>query len=391
VIGSINGEHYDAKSLELNSRGQFNAADIDRAFVGHGRKTSAIVNNVVEQSRSRKGVLLYAATVAHAYEILASLPKELSAIITGETPAKERADIIARFKSQKIKYLVNRDVLTTGFDAPHVDVIALLRATESESLLQQIVGRGMRLSPDKENFLVLDYAENIERHCPDGDLFNPDVKVRGGDSEAGELEVHCPLCSTINSFTARPNPENYDVTKDGYFSLHGGVIEIGFGDKKYPLPSHFGRRCFGEHKDGSRCEYRWSAKECPECGGDNDIAARYCSHCKAELIDPNEKLIADFVAAKKDPENVQTDKVLSFSVSDHITQKGESWKKITVQTEYRSFRVFMNPNRKEYAKVIEVTHDGKKPYTVTYRKEKSSTFFKILAFNLPEDVAPNAK
>ena len=36
-----------------------------------------------------------------------------------------------------------------------------------------------------------------------------------------------------------------------------------------------------------RCEYRWASKECPECGHENDIAARYCEKCKAELVDPN--------------------------------------------------------------------------------------------------------
>ena len=55
----------------------------------------------------------------HAEEILQSLPPESSAILTGKTPKKERDSIITRFKNQKIKYLVNVSVLTTGFDAVH--------------------------------------------------------------------------------------------------------------------------------------------------------------------------------------------------------------------------------------------------------------------------------
>ena len=65
-------------------------------------------------------------------------------------------------------------MLTTGFDASHVDVIAILRATESVGLMQQIIGRGLRIDAGKKDCLVLDYAENIERHCPDGDVFNPE-------------------------------------------------------------------------------------------------------------------------------------------------------------------------------------------------------------------------
>ena len=102
--------------------------------------------------------MLFAATVRHAEEVMASLPPDLSAMITGDTPKGERASIIARFKARRIKYLVNVAVLTTGFDAPHVDVIAILRKTESVGLLQQIIGRGLRLHDDKRDCLVLDYA-----------------------------------------------------------------------------------------------------------------------------------------------------------------------------------------------------------------------------------------
>ena len=62
----------------------------------------------------------------------------------GDTENSERDQIIQEFKERKFKYLVNVSVLTTGFDAPHVDVIALLRLTESVSLYQQIVGRGTK-------------------------------------------------------------------------------------------------------------------------------------------------------------------------------------------------------------------------------------------------------
>ncbi len=61
--------------------------------------------------------------------------------MTAETPAIDRQAIIKQFKNKELHYLVNVSVLTTGFDAPHVDVIAILRPTESVSLYQQIVGR----------------------------------------------------------------------------------------------------------------------------------------------------------------------------------------------------------------------------------------------------------
>ncbi|KNB39498.1 hypothetical protein ACH54_03675, partial [Salmonella enterica subsp. enterica serovar Infantis] len=78
-------------------------------------------------------------------EIVGLLPADDAALITGDTPGPERDALIDNFKAQRFRYLVNVSVLTTGFDAPHVDLIAILRPTESVSLYQQIVGRGLRL------------------------------------------------------------------------------------------------------------------------------------------------------------------------------------------------------------------------------------------------------
>ena len=138
-------EGYDTAGLELNSRGQFDAKQVEQTFEGKGRLTSFIVADIVAKSHNRNGVLIFAATVQHALEIMESLPPDNSEIITGSTSKSDRETIISRFKARRFKYLVNVAVLTVGFDAPHVDVVAILRATESVRLLQQIIGRGLRL------------------------------------------------------------------------------------------------------------------------------------------------------------------------------------------------------------------------------------------------------
>ena len=89
--------------------------------------------------------------------------------------AATATQLINDFKAQKFKYIVSVGTLTTGFDSPHVDTIAVLRATESASLFQQIIGRGLRLCDGKSDCLVLDYASNIERHELEGDLFTPKI------------------------------------------------------------------------------------------------------------------------------------------------------------------------------------------------------------------------
>jgi hypothetical protein len=80
--------------MQLNAMGQFTAADIDQAFHGQGRKTARIIADIVDQSRDRMGVLIFAATVRHAKECLDSLPPGLSAMVTSMTSREDREEIL---------------------------------------------------------------------------------------------------------------------------------------------------------------------------------------------------------------------------------------------------------------------------------------------------------
>lgn len=397
VIGEINATGYDTAGLALNSRGQFDAAQVDRAYHGHGRKTAAIVADVVSQAADRQGVMFFAATVQHAREVLASLPPQLSAIVTAETPKGERDSLIRRFKSRDLKYIVNVSVLTVGFDAPHVDLIAILRKTESVGLLQQIIGRGLRTSPGKADCLVLDYTTNLEDHCPDGDLFAPVVKAGKGGGEGGGVTCVCPICAYENSFTVNPQYLGVDTDAAGYaLDLDGRQMMSDFG----PIPAHFGRRCMGLTQSGKRgeyerCGYRWTFKPCPHCEAENDIAARYCKECKGEIVDPNEKLKADFKAFKRDPTQWQTDQVISMTCKPGVSAKGNKTLKVEWVTPFRQFTTWFMPEARyqraldQFNMWISATEDETVlPATVTYRKDPATNFFEIRAYNREPDHAP---
>lgn len=383
VWGDIgNADSYETKQMQVNAQGNFKKEDIDKAYHGQGRKTSKIVSDIIGHSRNRKGVMIFAATIQHANEIMDSLPPELSRLVTGETKKNERASILKQFQAQKIKYLVNVAVLTTGFDASHVDVIALMRATESAGLLSQIIGRGLRLHDGKNDCLVLDYAENQERHFPDGDMFNPTILVKGKKEKGADIEVVCPECSQKQIHTARENKEGYGYTKDGYFAdLSGDPLEI---------PSHHGRRCkayIQVETDSVQCSYRWNGKECPHCNADNDIAARYCTKCKGEIIDPNEKLRLDFEAFKKDPYQAQTDEILDMVTTPSVSKNGNEVYRVNFITPYRNFTVWIqkNPTNTRANAIRDMFLSATKggfntPQTVTYKKE-SSGFYAVLSFN----------
>ncbi|WFM70681.1 DEAD/DEAH box helicase [Halomonas sp. CKK8] len=254
-------ERYDFSALTPGTSGLFREEELNRVVAGH-RATPGIIAEVVERARERQGVMLFAASVAHAEEILGYLPAGEAALVTGETPSVERERLIGAFKARELKYLVNVAVLTTGFDAPHVDLIAILRPTESVSLYQQIVGRGLRLSPGKRDCLVLDYAGNP------WDLYAPEVGSPRSASDSEPVQVECPACGHANLFWGK---------RDGEL-----VIE------------HFGRRCQGlvEEERGKRtqCDFRFRFKVCGECGAENDIAARRCHGCETLLVDADDKL-----------------------------------------------------------------------------------------------------
>ena len=283
--------HYDAASLQLNKQNQFDAGEVAQVFEGKGRLTADIVADVIDKADHRFGVMFFAASIQHAQEIMESLPPEHSRLVTGATPKADRAKILADFKSGRIHYIVNRDVLTTGFDAPNVGTIAIMRATESAGLLLQIIGRGLRLHDGKESALILDYAENLTRHGLSSKNLNPDIQAKA-QGVKNPIDVTCPVCHHINMFSEKPNKEQIPIDAHGYFmDAFGHKLLDATG---HPIAAHFGQRC--QHisltpTGTTQCDHRWNYRDCPECGGENSPSARECVHCGAELVDPNDKLI----------------------------------------------------------------------------------------------------
>lgn len=168
----------------------------------------AAVAEIVEKGQERQGWLIFAVNVAHAEQVVKAVKdRGISCeMVVGTTPKGERDSIINRFKRRQIRCLVSVGVLTTGFNAPHVDLIALLRSTLSTGLYVQMVGRGFRLAHGKDNCLVLDFGGNVRRHGPVDDVSPRGAGMkrdREEDEEEGKAakdEVRakeCPQCDQI--------------------------------------------------------------------------------------------------------------------------------------------------------------------------------------------------
>jgi DNA repair protein RadD len=180
--------------------GEFVAGALEAA-VDQEAITRAAVDELVTLGAERKSWLLFAAGVGHAAHLRDEVrSRGISCeMVSGDTPSGERDRIIRDFRAGRIRCLTNCAVLTTGFDAPGVDLVGMLRPTLSTGLYVQIVGRGTRLAPGKENCLILDWAGNVRRHGP-VDALN--VRGTGGGTGAAVTvdtvrAKECPKCQTM--------------------------------------------------------------------------------------------------------------------------------------------------------------------------------------------------
>ena len=166
---------------------------------------AATVSEIFELGEDRKSWLIFASGIGHAHMLADGLRAlDVTAeVVTGADDMGERSRKISDFKNGRIRALVNCNVLTTGFDAPSVDLVALVRATESTGLYIQMVGRGTRKAPGKNDCLLLDYGGNVARH---GFIDTPAPKKKGGTGDGEAPVKQCPSCNTFCHTAVRMCP-----------------------------------------------------------------------------------------------------------------------------------------------------------------------------------------
>ena len=193
--------------------GEFIPNEMIEAFESGDNVARACVE-MIEKCSDRKSVLVFSSGVHHAEEIAGIVSQatgERVGVVTGETFDMERVELLRQFRRQDLRWLVNCDVLTTGFDAPCIDAIAVMRATLSPGLFAQMVGRGLRKHESKGDCLILDYGENIKRH---GSLDDPNygrssgsVSGKGTAADNNGRGKQCPECSIDIAPSCRFCPE----------------------------------------------------------------------------------------------------------------------------------------------------------------------------------------
>jgi len=162
--------------------------------------TGACVDEIIRYGANRKQWLVFTAGVQHCLHVMEEIKSRgiTAAMVTGKTPPEERAQIFADYKAGKTRCLVNVGVATTGFNVPAIDMIALMRPTRSPVLYMQMAGRGLRLSPGKEDCLFLDFGGVIRELGP---LDAIDIRKRASVKDPDDITLPvtkiCPACTTV--------------------------------------------------------------------------------------------------------------------------------------------------------------------------------------------------
>lgn len=209
--------------------GEFNQKQL-QANVDKDAVTIAALTEMVALAHDRKHWLVFATGIQHAENIAGYLEHKFginAACIHSKLPSEERDDIIRRFKAGEIRAVVNNNILTTGFDYPDIDCIGMLRPTASPGLWVQMLGRGTRPAPDKENCLVLDFAGNTRRLGPINDPVLPRKRGKGPPGIAPvRLCEHC-MCYSHASARFCENPEcGVEFPKNVKLTAQASIQEV---------------------------------------------------------------------------------------------------------------------------------------------------------------------
>lgn len=177
-----------------------NAADTDYL-------TNLACDEIVALGHDRKSWIVFCASVQHATHVRdAIIARGITCeMITGDTPRHERELIYDKYRRGEIRCITNCQVLTTGFDAPQIDLVALLTSTESTGLYVQMVGRGTRIAEGKTDCLLLDYGNNVITHGVFDDVKPKFKRAGSGDGDKPPAK-ECPDCSEILHAAVRHCP-----------------------------------------------------------------------------------------------------------------------------------------------------------------------------------------
>lgn len=229
------------------SGGDFKAEDLGCALEP---LLDQIAQEMVEHCQDRKTVV-FLPLVATSQRFCQMLNAHgLRAVeINGNSP--DRAQILSDFEGGRYDVICNSMLLTEGWDCPSVDCVVVLRPTKVRSLYQQMVGRGMRLHPGKENLLLLDFLWLTEKHdlCRPSSLISKDVAMaKRIDAMVGEEGV---------DLTEAEEQAERDILAEREENLAKKLTELRMRQRRLVDPLQYAMSIAAEDLVGYRPTFTW--------------------------------------------------------------------------------------------------------------------------------------
>lgn len=236
--------------------GDYNQIELDSSF-NNFEAISQIVKNSIKIIEKQKSALIFCINISHAKAVAiaftdAGIPTKA---IHSKLSKQEQDAIMKEYKKGKIKMLANPMMLTTGFDDPATDCIVLARATKSQNLYRQMVGRALRLYEGKTHAKIIDCSGVIDN------LGLPTEPQTPNAISLSKRNIYCPSCESTRIFRV----------KDRYEGFIRKCADCGYYE-----------------------EIQQQGCECESCGAINDSSAKYfmqdnalyleCSECSSHTL-----------------------------------------------------------------------------------------------------------
>ena len=176
-------DNLDWNFVQEVSTHRYSVSQLNRKLIIPTRDEQAalLIKDAFEQE-DRRAAILFSPTIAHAKSMAAMLRRYdlQTEPIYGEMPARDRDKLLSRFKAGQLDILSSVDLFNEGVDVPDVDLIIFMRATHSRRIFVQQLGRGLRISPNKKNVIIIDFVTDIRRVA---EVIELDKAVRSGPIE----------------------------------------------------------------------------------------------------------------------------------------------------------------------------------------------------------------
>jgi len=252
LISKTMGTEYDVSGVKM-SMGDFHTGDLEVA-VNQDALTESAIEEIIYYGKDRASWIVFTVGIEHTKSVSRMLQERgvrttyvHSSSKKHKFSKRDREQNIKDFKDGKYQCMVNGSILTTGFDHPPLDLIAIIRHTTSVGLWRQMLGRGLRnvyadgydlttqegrlsaiASGPKQNCLILDFAKNTHRLGP----VNSKIKINKKGKGGGEAPVKdCPSCNSIVFASARVCPDcGMEFKFESKLQMQASTDEIITGD-----------------------------------------------------------------------------------------------------------------------------------------------------------------